>query len=93
MHFHGDAWNAVAYGVKRWFLYPPARAFYSKQPVAQWLRDAEPEWHRNNTNRPLQCVQRPGDVLYVPRDWGHGVVNLDNTIGVATEFNSFFSRY
>ena len=38
---------------------------------------------------PLQavvCVQRPGDVVYVPENWGHAVVNVEASIGVAFEF-------
>ena len=35
---------------------------------------------------PLECEQRPGDVLFVPRLWGHGTVNLGETIGVAMPF-------
>ena len=37
VHFHGDAWNALAHGRKRWLLLPPAEARYSAQPIGQWL--------------------------------------------------------
>ena len=37
MHFHGDAWNALAHGRKRWLLLPPAEALYSAQPISEWL--------------------------------------------------------
>ena len=37
----------------------------------------------------LRCVQRPGDVLWVPDYWGHAVLNLDETVGVALEFLVF----
>ena len=40
MHFHGDAWNALAHGRKRWLLLPPAEALYSAQPISTWLEDA-----------------------------------------------------
>jgi hypothetical protein len=37
---------------------------------------------------PLQCTQEAGDLFFVPRGWGHAVLNLDTTIGYAREFNS-----
>ena len=33
-----------------------------------------------------ECVQRPGDVVYIPENWGHAVVNLADSIAVAYEF-------
>ena len=37
MHFHGDAWNALAHGRKLWLLLPPAEALYSAEPISTWL--------------------------------------------------------
>ena len=38
----------------------------------------------------LTCVlppsQRAGDVLWVPDDWGHAVLNLLPSVGFASEF-------
>ena len=33
------------------------------------------------------CLQNPGDILYVPRDWAHATVNVQESIGVAVEFS------
>ena len=86
-HFHGDAWNAVAHGRKLWLLSPPAHARYSATPILPYL-EARAEWvlENKNTEHPYHCVQEAGDVLYVPADWGHAVLNLRPTIGVAVEF-------
>jgi oxalate decarboxylase/phosphoglucose isomerase-like protein (cupin superfamily) len=35
---------------------------------------------------PMECVQEAGDVIFVPRHWGHAVLNLQTTIGYALEF-------
>ena len=32
-----------------------------------------------------ECVQRPGDVLFVPDNWGHAVLNLAPSVGFASE--------
>ena len=26
--------------------------------------------------RPLECVQRPGDIMYVPSGWSHSTLNI-----------------
>ena len=81
VHFHRNAWNVLIYGHKRWFLYPPNQAFYSKQHVWEW-------WKETYKNKPdaLECVQHPGDMVFVPDMWGHGVINLRESVGVASEF-------
>lgn len=35
--------------------------------------------------RPKTCVQTAGDVMIVPESWGHGVLNIQESIAVATE--------
>jgi len=49
--------------------------------------------------RPLECVQRPGDVVYIPQGWVHQTLNIGETVGVGAQqvFGSadrynFFSR-
>jgi hypothetical protein len=155
------------------FLYPPSKAFYSRQPALEWYNAASGAWDSSNENAPLQvrsgavaccpavggaqgwpraaacaregsvtgwcvlcgagmwcvwvhvrppsvpvdaqqdvksarvpvsppnlipypprrvcvracapvlqCMQYEGDVIFVPRDWGHGVLNTQSTIGV-----------
>ncbi len=80
------------------FVYPPNRAWYSKQPVLQWynhvmssggfesseaVADADGDVSISVSSKPLQCMQYSGDLIYIPRDWGHGVINTQNTIGVS----------
>ncbi len=88
VHFHRNAWNILIYGQKRWFLYPPDKAFYSKQHILDWWRDnhASTEGAWSNEATPLECVQYPGDMMFVPDMWGHGVINLKESIGLASEF-------
>jgi hypothetical protein len=35
---------------------------------------------------PVTCVQTAGDVMIIPESWGHGVLNLQETIAIATEY-------
>jgi hypothetical protein len=34
------------------------------------------------------CTQEAGDVIYVPHGWGHAVLNVETSVGVAVEFSS-----
>ena len=81
VHFHRNAWNVLIYGQKRWFLYPPDRAFYSSEHVWDWWRSS----YKDSPDA-LECVQYPGDLVFVPDMWGHAVVNLRESVGVASEF-------
>ena len=79
-HYHSHAMNFLVRGKKRWLLWPPASALYSRVPAVSWLdrKDA----------KAYQCVQPENASLYVPAGWGHAVLNLeDHTVGVALEFH------
>ena len=68
-------------GRKEWALWPPAAASYAQRHV-QLSMDAA----SNATgSRPLRCVQRAGDVVLVPPLWGHATLNLEPSVGWATE--------
>ena len=38
--------------------------------------------------RVLECVQRSGEVLFVPTNWYHGLLNLETSIGIAVEIGA-----
>ena len=35
----------------------------------------------------IECVQGPGDLMFVPDMWGHAVLNEEDSIAVAYEFH------
>jgi len=81
MHFHNHAFNLVVFGAKRWYLLPPTRRVYSKLKTATWLDSLQDE-----QERPLECVQGEGELLYVPFQWAHGIINLGDTVSVTLEW-------
>lgn len=81
-HYHAQTWNALVVGRKRWLLYEPNASFYSEEHPLAWLRASR----RHLGHVPLECEQRAGDVLFVPHLWGHGTVNLEESVGVAFPF-------
>ena len=85
-HFHYASFRSMVFGRARWFLWPPAQAFYSTRDIYDWFLTEYPALV--GAERPLECVQGPGDVMFVPSLWGHGVLYLEDTIGMASLFRS-----
>lgn len=81
VHFHIDAVNIAIVGRKRWFLFPPGERLWCVKPAATWMF----EDYRHLPNPPIEILQEPGDIVYVPADWGHAVVNLEDSVAVAFE--------
>jgi hypothetical protein len=84
MHIHNDAANYLIYGRKRWFLSPPGDAEWSVQPASEF-RDSLAGL-ASDQHAPIECVQQAGDMLYVPKGWGHSTINIEASVGVAYEF-------
>ena len=61
-----------------------ARLFYSELHPLEWLRR---DGGAALPAPPLRCEQRAGDVLFLPRLWGHGTLNVGEVDGVATPFS------
>ena len=77
IHYHQVAVNFLLAGRKRWWLLPPAHRRYSRQPVAEWVSEQEQQGNEGDRGSPLQqCVQERGDVLLVPHNWAHAVLNI-----------------
>ena len=53
-------------------------------PVREWANDVLPGL-RGKRCAPLELEQREGEVLYIPHQWGHAVLNLEPVIGVAQQ--------
>lgn len=42
----------------------------------------------NPARRPLECVVNPGEIMFVPHNWWHMVVNLDDCIAITQNYVS-----
>lgn len=92
------AWNAVTHGVKRWVLFEPnadrtlvkGRKYKNKgedDEAIHYFDFILPRLRAANPGlRVYECVQMPGDIIFVPGQWWHGVVNLSDTIAVTHNY-------
>jgi len=87
-HRHGAAAQMTVHGWKRWLLYPLGRYPPGDGPgggnsATDWLRVVYPTLKGDDL--PLELVQGPGDIVYVPDGWYHAVVNLADTVAVTVQ--------
>ncbi|CAI0406472.1 unnamed protein product [Linum tenue] len=102
--FHIDpnstsAWNAVIKGSKKWILFPPDVVPPGVHPSPDGAEVACPvsiiEWFMNFygatkkwQKRPVECICRAGEVIFVPNGWWHLVINLEESIAITQNFVS-----
>jgi hypothetical protein len=86
-HSHTDAYNGLVHGRKRWLVYshhampqPPFREY----GTLRWVREVLGNLPAGQ--RPLECMQSEGDLIYVPEGYWHATVNLGETVGVSGQF-------
>jgi len=87
IHFHDDALNFLVHGRKRWFLQRPIDTRYMRVAPLIWLRNKKGYASFKKTEKIYECVQQPGEALFVPHAWGHGVLNVETSIGGAMEIS------
>lgn len=85
VHFHNTAWAALLYGAKKWLIYPPHDMIMSNKQIYDFYEHDRLDFERRGA-KPVTCVQTAGDVMIIPESWGHGVLNIQNTLAIATEF-------
>jgi len=57
-------------------------AFFTNVHVKEWYDN----YINNSFDKAIEIIQEPGDLIYVPANWGHGVINLEPSSAVALEF-------
>ena len=92
---HTAAWDALLAGKRWWFMWPrfcrgwDARGDHSSITVWQWVLNFLPQLRSAaNANRncaPIEFIQSPGQVVYVPSGWGHAVLNIEPSISVSQQ--------
>ncbi|KAG2562736.1 F-box protein At5g06550-like [Panicum virgatum] len=102
--FHVDpnstsAWNAIIKGAKKWIMFPPEVVPPGVHPSADGAEVTSPvsimEWFMNFygacktwEKRPIECICRAGEVVFVPNGWWHLVINLEESIAITQNYVS-----
>ena len=94
-----SAWNVCLAGRKRWCMLAPETdmAVHGLEHFAQgkhqlpvcWFLDEHPRLQRSAVAGKLtmiECVQGPGDMVFIPAGWHHAVINLEWTSAVSQNF-------
>jgi len=81
-HKHGMTWQGLAVGRKAWYVMPPGSMSEKLHDETGPFMFPMRSYHglmvdRDVGQRPLYCVQRPGEVVFVPDSWWHATMNLD----------------
>lgn len=97
-----SAWNALVSGYKRWFIAPTHTNpdlikvtsqddRYQRDEAITWFNRKLPYVLKNLPEHitPIQVIQKPGEMMYVPSGWWHTVLNLTETIAVTQNFAHF----
>ncbi|BBH07537.1 F-box protein [Prunus dulcis] len=102
--FHIDpnstsAWNAVIKGSKKWVLFPPDVVPPGVHPSPDGAEVACPvsiiEWFMNFygatktwKRKPIECICKAGEVIFVPQGWWHLVINLEESVAITQNYVS-----
>jgi ankyrin repeat protein len=79
-HFHGDAWNALVYGEKKWKFVAPPNGKFAINKICSTCSSSM------MIGETYEVIQKSGDFVYVPEYWSHSTSNLGENIGIAYEF-------
>eukprot|EP01051_Picozoa_sp_SAG22_P004208 SAG22_NODE_219_length_14877_cov_14.334619_19_plen_392_part_00 len=91
-HQHMTSWLYLAYGRKLWYISPPD---HSPAPELLWndpwdvingwpqeLDEAAQKSGKMHSKPVLKCLQKPGEILWLPKDYWHATANIDDCVGI-----------
>jgi hypothetical protein len=54
--------------------------------VTEWFINFYHEMRDNEEYQPMEIIQRPGDLVFIPSGWYHMVINLEESVAVTQNF-------
>lgn len=82
-HKHTKTWQGLSVGRKAWYVVPPGSMSEAMHDATGPYIFPVRSYHRAMQRlpvgqRPLYCVQHPGEIFYIPDFWWHSTMNLDS---------------
>jgi hypothetical protein len=85
--FRSYSWSTNIVGKKIWYFYPPSNEKFLRNSAGDYVYDVRenpsldefPEFLKAER---LEIIQHSGETIFVPSNWFHQVVNLEDTISV-----------
>lgn len=103
-HKHRDAFNILVSGSKHWIFHDASlekapkgysklneysKSYPSGTTAKDWFKKELPNLANSLKKiKVYQCIQEPGDIVYIPNDYSHTVLNLSEVLGVVFECNN-----
>eukprot|EP00933_Yihiella_yeosuensis_P057813 TRINITY_DN5789_c1_g1_i2.p1 TRINITY_DN5789_c1_g1~~TRINITY_DN5789_c1_g1_i2.p1 ORF type:complete len:418 (+),score=51.00 TRINITY_DN5789_c1_g1_i2:56-1309(+) len=86
-HWHCDSYSIALHGRKRWAIYAPNQmtptGYLSTESFVTWLQKRRRNAHGKKFVPPtFECIQEPGDVLYVPEGFFHATASIGDSVGI-----------
>lgn len=68
-------------------LFSSLKAEYAPFPgeVGNAGSTSKSQSQKSSGYRPLECIQRPGDIIYIPAGWLHQTLNIGESVGVGSQ--------
>ena len=77
LHQHTESWLAMVSGTKHWFLHRPTPTWAGSGPAAgMWPQTPDALAKLPGVR---QCIQRPGEILYLPPQHWHATFNVPSS--------------
>ncbi|KAE9554676.1 hypothetical protein FO519_002086 [Halicephalobus sp. NKZ332] len=91
-HFHGPGFAEIIHGSKRWFLKPfeEQPSFNPDKTTLSWYLNEYPKL--SDSERPLECLMKPGEVIYFPDKWWHATLNSETSVFISTFLSPIVGR-
>ncbi|KAI3656943.1 hypothetical protein MP638_004434, partial [Amoeboaphelidium occidentale] len=95
-----SAWNATIIGSKKWILVPPdlvppgvcpsqdESEVSTPTSIIEWFMYYYDELKRVGGKKVIECVTKPGELVFVPAGWWHIVINLDFSVAITQNYVS-----
>jgi len=79
-HQGGELWQAQIVGKKLWMLHPP-RGLPQDWEIASPRNVVKQALTKEGCPKMQHCLLEPGEVIFLPRYWYHGTMNVGDSIG------------